>query len=104
MWSQRAHLATRLLQTTRQCAGALTVDIRRASAASALVIVEAGSADLRAPRQVHVPRHIGKRHVLTNQLIGAVLASGLDEHRVIARGDVFALIVLAVPFQRVLPG
>src|SRR5437762_8550435 len=67
-------------------------------------ILDRGGSDLDIALEFLGERLVGERHSLANTLIRPVFARGLDGDGVLAGGEDFAVVVLAVPDDLVLAG
>ena len=71
-------------------------------ASSLAAILDRGGLDLDIPLEVLAERFAIEKHDFANALIRSVLASGFDGDGVFAAGELFAVVVLAVPDDLVL--
>src|ERR1700737_4297517 len=98
MCSQRTNAAT--LSPRRRPAGGPAVDSLSSCGALA-AIFEGGGLGLVIPLQFLYKSVAGQRDLLPDQAVAPMLAHGLDQDRVGARFQRLAVVVLAVPEDRV---
>src|SRR5580700_10837585 len=103
MCSQRASLANRMLsRRLNGRAGGFEVESGSLFWRRLAAILDRGGLDLDIPLEFLGERFALDNHFLANTLIRAVLARCFDRDRVLAAGELFPVVVLAVPDHLVL--